>query len=91
MSYIVAKALPTTKRVEVIDKKEFAKGALDEHVKASVMHVTFLSIISIYLAKEDLMALLVVKKVKVLTEYSNFSDVFLKQKASILLKITKLN
>ena len=28
-SYTAAEALPTTKRVELIDKKEFAKAALD--------------------------------------------------------------
>ena len=33
-SYTVAEALPTTKRVEIIDKKEFAKAALDENVEA---------------------------------------------------------
>ena len=53
-SYIAAKALPTTKQVELINKKEFAKVALDENVEAFVIYVTFLSLssISIYLAKE---------------------------------------
>ena len=31
-SYTAAEALPTTKRVEIINKKEFAKAALDENV-----------------------------------------------------------
>ncbi len=38
-SYIVAEALPITSRVELIDKKEFAKAALDENSETFVVHV----------------------------------------------------
>ena len=41
-SYTVAEALPTTKQVELIDKKEFAKAALDEESETFVMHVAAL-------------------------------------------------
>ena len=61
--------------------------ALDKHVKALVMHVTFLSTIVIRLAKKAKIALLVAKEVKITTEYLDFSDVFLEKKASILPKV----
>ena len=45
----------------------------------------------IYPAQEDQIALLVIKKVQIPSEYSDFSDIFLKEKVSILLKKTNLN
>ena len=50
--YITVEALPTTKQVEIMDRKEFAKAALDEHVKAFVVHMTFLLTIAIHLARK---------------------------------------
>lgn len=47
------KALPTTGRVEIIDKKIFAKATLDENVKIFMIHIAFLNLgskIIIYLA-----------------------------------------
>ena len=41
-SYTVDEALPTTKRIELIDKKEFAKAALDTESETFVMHVATL-------------------------------------------------
>ena len=53
-SYITAKALSTTKRVEIINKKEFTKAALDKNVKAFVVRVASFSFncMPIYPAKE---------------------------------------
>ena len=45
----------------------------------------------IYSAQKAQIALLVAKEVKIPTKYSDFSNVFLEEKALILLKITKLN
>ena len=132
-SYTVAEALPTTKRVEIIDKKEFTKAALDEnveafvvhvtslslnsmpihpareaqiaslvieevqipeldeHVEAFVVHVTSLSTMPIYPAREAQIASLVAEEVKIPTEYSDFSNVFSEEKASILPEVTELN
>ena len=176
-SYTIAKALPTTERVEIINRKEFTKAALDENVEAFVvhvtslslnlmpiqlargaqiallvikemqipaldknveafmmhvtslsfnlmpihpaqgtqiaslvikevqipaldknveafmMHVTFLSLnlILIHPAREAQIALLVIEKVQILSEYLDFSDIFSKKRASILLKATDLN
>ena len=50
-----------------------------------------LNLIPIYLAQEANIALLVAKEIQILTEYSNFSDVFLEEKALILLEVNKLN
>ena len=55
------------------------------------MHVTFLLKMAIYLAKKAQITLLVVKEVKILTKYSDFLNIFLKEKALILSEITKLN
>ena len=44
-SYTTAKALPTTKRVELINKKEFAKAALNKNSETFVVYVTSLSFI----------------------------------------------
>ena len=47
-SYNAAKALPTTKQVEIIERKEFAKTALDKYIKTFMMYMTFLLIIATY-------------------------------------------
>ena len=64
---------------------------MDEHVEAFVVHVTSLLTMAILPAREAQIALLVAEEVKILTKYSDFSDVFLEKKASILPKVTKLN
>ena len=84
-SYITANAISTTKHVKIINRKEFAKAALDKHVEAFVLYMTFLLIITIYPARKAQIAL------KILTKYSDFSDVFLEKKTSILPKATELN
>ena len=48
----MAKTLSTTKQVEIIDKKEFAKAVLDEHVEIFVLHMTFLSTMAIHPTRE---------------------------------------
>ena len=64
-SYTTIEALPTTKRVEIIDKKEFTKAALDKNIEALVIHVTSLSLNSmpIHQAQEAQIALLVIKEI----------------------------
>ena len=65
----------------------------DENVKAFVVQVTSLILNSmpIHPAQEAQIALLVIKKIQILSEYSNFSDVFLEKRASILLEATNPN
>ena len=90
-SYTITKALPTTKQVEIIDRKEFAKAALDEHVEAFVVHVTSLSTMAIHPAQEAQIASLVIEEVQIPSEYSDFSDVFSEERASTLPEATDLN
>ena len=70
-SYTAAEALPTTKRVELIDKKEFDKAALDENVEAFVVYVTSLSLgsMSIHPAREAQIASLLTEEVTIPAEY----------------------
>ena len=67
--------------------------ALDKNVEFFLVHVTSFNFnsMSIYLAKEAQIASLITKEVKILTNYSNFSDVFSEEKALVLPKITNLN
>lgn len=39
-SYIIVKALSTTNKVEIIDKKEFGKAALDENSETFIVYIT---------------------------------------------------
>ena len=45
-SYTGTEALSTTKRIELIDKKKFAKAALDEKSETLVVHVAALEALS---------------------------------------------
>ena len=64
-SYTAAEALLTTKRVEIIDRKEFAKAALDEHVEAFVVRMTSLSTMAIHPARKAQIASLVAEEVQI--------------------------
>ena len=64
---------------------------LDDYIELFIMHITFLLTIVIHLAKKAQITLLVAKKVKIPTKYSDFSDIFSKEKVLILLEATKLN
>ena len=65
----------------------------DENVEAFVVHVTSLNLnlMPIQPAREVQIALLVIKEMQIPSKYSDFSDVFSKEKALILLKATDLN
>ena len=91
-SYTTIEALPSTKRVELIDKKEFAKAALDENSETFVVHVASLSLVpGIYPDRKAQIASLLTEEVKIPDKYSNFTDVFSKEKALVLPERTKLN
>lgn len=66
---------------------------LDKNIEIFVIHVIFfsLSLILIYLTKIIYIILLFIKKIKILVRYLDFSNVFSKKNALILLKIIKLN
>lgn len=77
----------------LINKKEFTKTALDKNVEAFVVHVLSLNLgsILIYPANKSQIVLLFVEKIGILTEYSDFFDVFSEEKSLILQELTKLN
>ena len=84
-TYTTEKALPTTRQVEIINQKKFAKAALDENVKVFVVYVSSLgSKMTIYTAREAQLALLLAEKVTVPIKYSDFADVFSEKLANIL-------
>lgn len=72
--------------------KNFAKAVLNKNPKAFVIHITsWLSLMTIYLARKTQVALLFIKKLKNLVKYLVFSNVFSEKKALMLSKITKLD
>ena len=93
--YTTVKALPTTKQVKLINKKEFIKAALNKNSETYVIHVvileTLLSGLLIYSDRKAQIASLLTKEVKISAKYFDFSDFFSEEKASVLLKQTKLN
>ena len=91
-SYTTTEALPTTKRIEIINKKELAKVVLDEKSETFVVYMAFLNLVpEIYPDKAAQIVFLLAKKVRIPDEYSNFANVFLEKKALVLLKRTELN
>ena len=91
-SYITAEALPTTKRIKLINKKKFAKAALDENSETFVIYVASFNLVPrIHPDRKAKIAFLLTKEVKILDKYSDFIDVFLEKKALVLPKRTKLN
>ena len=93
-SYTAKEALPTTQRVELIDKKEFAKAALNENIKTFVVHVSFLSLrskMTIHPARDAQIASLLAEEVTVPAKYSDFANVFLKESTEVLTERTEIN
>ena len=93
-SYTAKKALSITQKVELINKKKFAKTALDENIKAFLVHINSLSLGSkmiIHPARKTQIASLLAKKVIVPAEYSDFADIFLKKSAEVLPECTGVN
>ena len=91
-TYTIEDALPTTCWVKLLNQKKFAKEALDENIEAFIMYVSFLELkMTIYLTRQDQMALLLAEKVTVPAEYSDFADVFLEKLANILPEQIEIN
>ena len=84
--------MPITQQVELIDKKEFARAALDENFDAFVVHMVFFtSKMIIDLAQKAQIALLLGKKVTVLEKYSDFTNVFSKKLVEVLPECMRIN
>lgn len=81
-SYITVEALPNTKNVEFINRKDFAAIALEKNKETFVVHVAILLTapkIEIYLSWIAQITLLLVDKafIKVFSKYSNYVNIFL--------------
>ena len=94
-SWTTAKALPTTKRVKLINKKEFAKAALDKNFETFVVYVASLSStpLNVHPSQRPQISVLIVEEAltKVLDEYADFADVFSPDLAAKLSEHTGIN
>ena len=81
-TYTTQEALPTTRRVELVGKKEFAAAALDPEHETFVVHVAFLSSTpldaGVHPSRRPQIAGLIAEEAptKVPAEYADFADVF---------------
>ena len=100
-TYTTEEALPTTRRVELVGKKEFAAAALDPESETFVVHVASLSSnaspssspLNVHPSRRPQVSGLIVEEAptKVLAEYSDFADVFSPDLASELPEHTGIN
>ena len=100
-TYNTKKALPTTRRVKLVGKKEFAVGALDLEHETYVVHVGSLSsvaspsssLLNIHPFCRPQIAGLIAKEAptKISAKYSDFADVFFPDLVSKLSEHTKIN
>ena len=88
------RGLTMTRRVEIIDKKEFVAKALNADDKAFVVHVVALAELTtmpIYPSHQAQVSVLTSEKTGIPTEYSNFSNVFSSDSATELTEYTGIN
>ncbi len=101
-SYTAAEALPTTSWVELIDKREFVKAALDVNSETFVVHAAALELPTAMpihpswgpqVLKDPILAALQWDKAptKIPTEYSDYADVFSSDLAIELPENTGMN
>ena len=93
-TYTTTEALSTTRRVEIINKKEFAAAALNADNKTFMMHVAALAeptTIPIYPSHQAQVVALMSKETRIPAEYSDFSNVFSSDSAAELPEHTGIN
>ena len=93
-AYIIAEALSTTKRVQIINSKEFAKAALDLDQEAFMVYVaTLFKSIEVHLDQKVQIAALIADKalITIPAEYLDFKNVFSKESAVVLPEYTEFN
>ena len=90
--------LPTTKRVELVGKKEFVAAALDPEHKTYVVYIASLSstplaFFNVHPSREPQISGLIAEKAptKVPAKYSDFADIFSPNLAAELPKHTEIN
>ena len=98
-SYTAGKALPTTKRIELINKKEFAKATLDKESETFVIHIAILEAspvlpdMTMHHSRAAQIAALKQDEAlsKVLSEYADYANIFSFDLAMQLPKNTCIN
>ena len=93
-TYTAAEALPTTRRVEIIDKREFAAAALNADDETFVVHVAALAeptTMPIHPSRQAQVAALTSEETGIPVEYSDFSNVFSSDSAAELPEHTGIN
>ena len=88
-SYIVETALPTERRLKLVDLEVFAKNVLDEKTLCFVVYVAVLALASIHASRmANIRAILTEDNIKLPLKYSNYNKVFLIEEANKLPKHT---
>lgn len=81
--------------MKIINKKGFAKVALDENFETFIVHIAALEALLLGLLinpnREAQIVFLFNKKVTILDKYSDFIDIFLEKEALVLPDQTELN
>ena len=93
-TYMGAETLPTTKKVEIINKREFAAAALNEDNETFVVYVAALAELTtmpIHPSRQAQVAPLTSEETGILIEYSNFSNIFSSDSTAELPKYTGIN
>ena len=93
-TYTAAEALSMTRKVEIIDKKEFTMAALNKDNKTFVEHVAVLvgpTTMLIYPSCQAQVNMLTSEKIGIFVKYSDFSNVFSSDFAVELPKHTGIN
>ena len=95
-TYTTEEVLPTTRRVELVGKKEFAAAALDPEHETYVVHVASLSStppLDVHPSRRPQISGLIAEEAptKVPAEYSDFADIFSPDLASKLPEHTGIN
>ena len=91
-TYSAEEALPTTRRGEIIDKKEFAATALNKEDETFVVYMAALSMGSnVHPSRQAQIALLDVKKVTISPKYTDYTNVFSPDSATELPEHTGIN
>ena len=102
-TYTTEEVFPTTKRVELVGKKEFAAAALDSESETFVVHIaslssdaspsSFLLKLDVHPSRRSQVSGLIAEETptKVPVEYLDFADVFSLDLASELLEHTRIN
>ena len=94
-TYTTNEALPTTERVQIIDKKDFVIAALDADSETFVVHVAFRERegMPVHSERQAQVGALLFNKAptEVPAEYSNYSDVFSAKNTTELPENTRIN